>query len=234
MIFYEFNQKNIKHICYCLIIVFALIIMNLSTIYATELTPKIELLKQYHFESVETSSSVTIPHIIGLDNPQIEEEINQLITQSIQQYLNQFKESNNTYTNINDPLIKKWIVDINYQVYFIDSSLASFSINATQIKASSYLQKTFFNIDLKTARQLTVEDFLGKKYSQIIQTEIQKQIKENKKNLEYSYFDDVIQNLNIQKEQPFYINQQNQVVVVFNEFDIAPGYMGMPEFIIPT
>ncbi|WP_282767842.1 RsiV family protein, partial [Coprobacillus cateniformis] len=140
----------------------------------------------------------------------------------------------NTYTNINDPLIKKWIVDINYQVYFIDSSLASFSINATQIKASSYLQKTFFNIDLKTARQLTVEDFLGKKYSQIIQTEIQKQIKENKKNLEYSYFDDVIQNLNIQKEQPFYINQQNQVVVVFNEFDIAPGYMGMPEFIIPT
>ena len=228
------NQKNIKHICYCLIIVFALIIMNLSTIYATELTPKIELLKQYHLESVETSSSVTIPHIIGLDNPQIEEEINQLITQSIQQYLNQFKESNNTYTNINDPLIKKWIVDINYQVYFIDSSLASFSINATQIKASSYLQKTFFNIDLKTARQLTVEDFLGKKYSQIIQTEIQKQIKENKKNLEYSYFDDVIQNLNIQKEQPFYINQQNQVVVVFNEFDIAPGYMGMPEFIIPT
>ncbi|MFQ7801379.1 MAG: PdaC/SigV domain-containing protein, partial [Coprobacillus cateniformis] len=192
---------------------------ELSTIYATELTPKIELLKQYHFESVETSSSVTIPHIIGLDNPQIEEEINQLITQSIQQYLNQFKESNNTYTNINDPLIKKWIVDINYQVYFIDSSLASFSINATQIKASSYLQKTFFNIDLKTARQLTVEDFLGKKYSQIIQTEIQKQIKENKKNLEYSYFDDVIQNLNIQKEQPFYINQQNQVVVVFNEFD---------------
>ncbi len=143
MIFYEFKSKNIKHICYCLIIVFALIIMNLSTIYATELTPKIELLKQYHFESVETSSSVTIPHIIGLDNPQIEEEINQLITQSIQQYLNQFKESNNTYTNINDPLIKKWIVDINYQVYFIDSSLASFSINATQIKASSYLQKTF-------------------------------------------------------------------------------------------
>lgn len=228
------NQKNIKHICYCLIIVFALIIMNLSTIYATEYTPKIELLKQYHFESAETSSSVTIPHIIGLDNPQIEEEINQLITQSIQQYLNQFKESNNTYTNINDPLIKKWVVDINYQVYFIDSSLASFSINATQINASSYLQKTFFNIDLKTARQLSVEDFLGKKYSQIIQTEIQKQIKENKKNLERSYFDDVIQNLNIQKEQPFYINQQNQVVVVFNEFDIAPGYMGMPEFIIPT
>ena len=64
--------------------------------------------------------------------------------------------------------------------------------------------------------------------------EEKKQIKENKKNLERSYFDDVIQNLNIQKEQPFYINQQNQVVVVFNEFDIAPGYMGMPEFIIPT
>ena len=208
--------------------------MNLSTIYATESTPKIELLKHYHFESTGTSSSVTIPQIKGLDNPQIEKQVNQLIIQSIQQYLNQLKEYNKTYANHNDSLVNKWIVEINYQVYFIDSSLASFSINSTQINAASYLQKTFFNIDLKTAKQLTVEDFLGKEYSQMIRTEILKQIKENKKNLEYSYFDDVTQNLNIKKEQPFYINQQKQLVVVFNEFDIAPGYMGMPEFIIAT
>ena len=46
------------------------------------------------------------------------------------------------------------------------------------------------------------------------------------------YFDEAFNNLKITNEQPFYINKDNQVVVVFNQFEIAPGYMSLPEFII--
>ena len=38
----------------------------------------------------------------------------------------------------------------------------------------------------------------------------------------------------ISSEQNFYINSQNQLVIVFDEYEVAPGSMGMPEFIIPT
>ena len=72
-----------------------------------------------------------------------------------------------------------------------------------------------------------------KDYQKIIKDEVQRQANDDEKNQQFIYFNDAIENLEITKQQPFYINKDKQVVVVFNEFDIAPGYMGMPEFIIP-
>lgn len=39
---------------------------------------------------------------------------------------------------------------------------------------------------------------------------------------------------NINKEQNFYINKDHQLVIAFNEYEVAPGYMGPVEFIVPT
>lgn len=38
----------------------------------------------------------------------------------------------------------------------------------------------------------------------------------------------------IKKDQDFYINAKGQLVISFNEYDVAPGYMGLVEFVIPT
>ncbi|RTR27823.1 DUF3298 domain-containing protein [Robertmurraya yapensis] len=38
----------------------------------------------------------------------------------------------------------------------------------------------------------------------------------------------------ISKDQEFYINADNQLVISFDEFEVAPGYMGVVEFVIPT
>lgn len=38
----------------------------------------------------------------------------------------------------------------------------------------------------------------------------------------------------ITKEQNFYINTSNQLVISFDEYEVAPGYMGVVEFNIPT
>ena len=35
-------------------------------------------------------------------------------------------------------------------------------------------------------------------------------------------------------DQNFYINDENQLVIVFDEYEVAPGSMGTPEFVIPT
>ena len=36
----------------------------------------------------------------------------------------------------------------------------------------------------------------------------------------------------IDGDQNFYINDQDQLVIVFDEYEVAPGSMGMPEFVI--
>lgn len=38
----------------------------------------------------------------------------------------------------------------------------------------------------------------------------------------------------ISKEQDFYINTENKLVISFNKYEIAPGVMGIVEFVIPT
>ena len=37
----------------------------------------------------------------------------------------------------------------------------------------------------------------------------------------------------IDEDQTFYLNQAGNAVVVFEKYEIAPGYMGMQEFEIP-
>ena len=128
--------------------------------------------------------------------------------------------------NVKDDKVKKVINKL------ITQAIDDFT-NATQIMADSYLQKKFYTVDLKTGEVYNIEHFLGSDYQNIVKKSVQQQIAENKEKYpNLMYFDEAVNNLKITNEQPFYINKDNQVVVVFNQFEIAPGYMSLPEFII--
>ena len=45
-------------------------------------------------------------------------------------------------------------------------------------------------------------------------------------------FDDEFAFRTIEPDQPFYLNGQGQVVIVFPKYAIAPGYMGIQEFTV--
>lgn len=38
----------------------------------------------------------------------------------------------------------------------------------------------------------------------------------------------------ISANQNFYINKDHKLVISFDKYDVAPGYMGVVEFVIPT
>ena len=38
----------------------------------------------------------------------------------------------------------------------------------------------------------------------------------------------------IKPDQNFYINKHNKLVISFDKYEVAPGYMGIVEFVIPT
>ena len=38
----------------------------------------------------------------------------------------------------------------------------------------------------------------------------------------------------VDPDQNFYINEADSLVIVFDEYQVAPGHMGQPEFVIPT
>lgn len=210
--------------------IFLLIIAPLciNAVHASEDNAKLQLLKEKHYETEGTIVTVKIPHVVNVKDDKVKKVINKLITQAIDDFTNEFKEFDKEPNTEH-----KLIADITFQNYYSDDKIISFSINATQIMADSYLQKKFYTVDLKTGEVYNIEHFLGSDYQNIVKKSVQQQIAENKEKYpNLMYFDEAVNNLKITNEQPFYINKDNQVVVVFNQFEIAPGYMSLPEFII--
>ena len=211
-------------------LIFLLIIAPLciNAVHASEDNAKLQLLKEKHYETEGTIVTVKIPHVVNVKDDKVKKVINKLITQAIDDFTNEFKEFDKEPNTEH-----KLIADITFQNYYSDDKIISFSINATQIMADSYLQKKFYTVDLKTGVVYNIEHFLGSDYQNIVKKSVQQQIAENKEKYpNLMYFDEAVNNLKITNEQPFYINKDNQVVVVFNQFEIAPGYMSLPEFII--
>lgn len=211
-------------------LIFLLIIVPLciNAVHASEDNAKLQLLKEKHYETEGTIVTVKIPHVVNVKDDKVKKVINKLITQAIDDFTNEFKEFDKEPNTEH-----KLIADITFQNYYSDDKIISFSINATQIMADSYLQKKFYTVDLKTGEVYNIEHFLGSDYQNIVKKSVQQQIAENKEKYpNLMYFDEAVNNLKITNEQPFYINKDNQVVVVFNQFEIAPGYMSLPEFII--
>ena len=211
-------------------LIFLLIIAPLciNAVHASEDNAKLQLLKEKHYETEGTIVTVKIPHVVNVKDDKVKKVINKLITQAIDDFTNEFKEFDKEPNTEH-----KLIADITFQNYYSDDKIISFSINATQIMADSYLQKKFYTVDLKTGEVYNIEHFLGSDYQNIVKKSVQQQIAENKEKYpNLMYFDEAVNNLKITNDQPFYINKDNQVVVVFNQFEIAPGYMSLPEFII--
>lgn len=209
-------------------LIFLLIIAPLciNAVHASEDNAKLQLLKEKHYETEGTIVTVKIPHVVNVKDDKVKKVINKLITQAIDDFTNEFKEFDKEPNTEH-----KLIADITFQNYYSDDKIISFSINATQIMADSYLQKKFYTVDLKTGEVYNIEHFLGSDYQNIVKKSVQQQIAENKEKYpNLMYFDEAVNNLKITNEQPFYINKDNQVVVVFNQFEIAPGYMSLPEF----
>ena len=81
--------------------------------------------------------------------------------------------------------------------------------------------------------------FKDEAYIDIISENIKTQMKEQMKDENNVYWleDEMMEDENfskIDKNQSFYITKNNQLVIAFDKYEVAPGYMGNPEFIIPS
>lgn len=94
--------------------------------------------------------------------------------------------------------------------------------------------REIINIDVQNGRLLTLSDLFKDNvdYKQIINPEITKQIISREENEEQFFFKGEEGFKTIADNQSFYIKGDN-LVICFNQYDIAPYVSGMPEFPIP-
>ena len=104
---------------------------------------------------------------------------------------------------------------------------------------SGYAWNYYYTIDLMTGEQLQLKDLFkeGADYINIISEDIKKQMKEQMEADEavYYWLEDEMEEWNfktITDETSFYLNEEGNLVINFNEGDVAPMYMGIVEFVI--
>lgn len=132
--------------------------------------------------------------------------------------------------------------DISYDLIRDDGELLILRFYATINVGGSVNFTRCFVLDQETGRILELSDLFlpDSNYIFPISREIQAQMAEQIAADEGMYFlsggiwpeEDCFKS--IEPDQNFYINDDGELVIVFDEYSVAPGSMGTPEFVIPT
>ena len=131
-------------------------------------------------------------------------------------------------------------MDTTYQILRNDDMLLSVRFETTINAGGSGQYSRSFTLDKQTGKLLELGDLFqpDSDYIALISEEILRQMTQQVEAGEADYFipggiwSDEECFREIAADQNFYINDQNQLVVVFDEYEVAPGSMGMPEFIL--
>ena len=218
--------------------------------YAMEQMPilgqfvKVVTFRNYEYEDEQHKAEVVIPEIVIDDQIPVEQlqsvlenttnEMNAEIQKISKELLVEFVNHIRDELGYKELIVKSEVVTTT-QDYF------TLKLSCYQSEASGYEWDYFYTIDLTSGKKLELKDIFvdGVDYITPISENIKEQMRsqmEKDENISF-WLDDEMSDLNfnaINDETNFYINQNNHVVICFNEGDVAPMYMGIIEFEIPA
>ncbi|MFZ7103774.1 MAG: DUF3298 domain-containing protein [Peptococcaceae bacterium] len=215
--------------------------LTLSKIPALEGIIKVLTFREYTVNEHHFNADIKIPSIQGLENKELEISLNE-------KYLTENKKLYEEFMAAMEELKKSdreghLGVESGYIVKTDTDKILSIARYVVNTVGSSSTVMKYDTIDKQREVLITLPSlFKDGSYVEIISEEIKKQMlaqhqaDENKIywvrgiELDFSFepFD------KISAEQNFYINSEGKLVVSFDKYEIAPGYMGILEFEIPT
>lgn len=113
-------------------------------------------------------------------------------------------------------------------------------IDVTEIAASGFQYQYYYHIDKTTGEIASLKNLFkeGADYITPISENIKKQMREEMRADESKMYwidseDEIIEDFEtIKEDQNFYLNEEGQIVICFDEYEVAPGYMGLVEFAV--
>lgn len=197
-------------------------------------------ISEYFKEDDSEIINVKEPAIIT-NNKDAEEKINNIIANKIKELEKESELSVDEikkeidYTDRRGSIYPKVNVRIDYEIKYNQNNILSFVLIKEEGINTTSKDLYTYNFNLETGNEITLEELLGNNYEDTINKEIRNQIAEREekdKNQLFFNENDNIDNYfkGISKDQNFYINENKNPVVVFNKYEIAPGYMGIQEF----
>lgn len=161
------------------------------------------------------------------------EAVNQNMEATVEELIRQFEDtlSEEGYHGLH---VSQEVVTDNDRYYTV-------KLSVLETEASGYEHNQFYTIDKQTGNVVTLEDLFaeGSDYISAISENIKTQMREQMaadEGVIYFLDDDDMPEFNFQgitEQTNFYFNEKDELVIAFDEYEVAPGSMGAPEFVIP-
>lgn len=182
------------------------------------------------------SAEVKVPEVTGLGNSELEASLNK---KYLEENTKLYKDFMDTIDNDVSPA--NLALYTNYQIKVQTEDLLVIQGIRTEIAASGSESVQFDNIDLMNRIMITLPSlFQNDSYIDLISDNIKTQMRQKMKAEEgVMYFiegdEDSVSGFDkIKPDQNFYIREDGKLVISFDEYEVAPGSMGLVEFVIPT
>lgn len=191
---------------------------------------KVITIRNYFDEDGNSELDLEIPNVENIDGSQsksnnaINEEVNKLTQRIIDNYYEEKNPDNHKAIKLESDVIE------NNENWF------TLKLSIFETAGSSNIEYKYYHIDKKANKIVTLSDlFINSKYKTAVSEEIKKQMKERMSNDEQIIYwlNDDIEESNfkeIKDNQNFYFSKDNNIVIVFNKYEVGPGSIGVPEF----
>lgn len=249
----EMNRKNFKTLritaaSVAAALVILTILVNSSPAFAATLLKvpvvgsiiKVITFKEYVVSKDKYNADIKVPSIQGMKNKTLEDSLNE-------KYLTEDKKLYNQFIADMQELEKNGKAHIGvssgYEVKTDNDIIFSVKRYVLTVAGSSNTQIQYDTIDKKKQVLITLPSlFKDDSYIDVISASIISQMRDQMKSPEDGKIYWIDSNVDsfvtpfkkISKDQSFYINKDNKLVISFDQGEVGPAVMGPIEFVIPT
>lgn len=193
--------------------------------------------RTYEKQEGNSEARVEVPKIEAGEGSGILKAADQ-VNQSIEEYTNRIIAKFEEELKTDGKEVNKGLFT-GYQVLSDNNRFFTLEIETDEIMASGYQTVKIYNIDKQTDQILALKDLFpeGTDYVTLLSGAAKEEMRKNMKEDEgkvYFLDDEIGDNFEtIKEDQNFYINDSGRLVLVFDEYEAAPGYMGVVQLEMP-
>ena len=198
---------------------------------------KVLTFKEYKLDEDGYNANIEVPEIAGLDNKDLENSLNEKYLAESKELYDQFIKDMDEMEELGGGHLG---VDNGYVVMTDNDKILSIGRYVVNIVASSSTTFQYDTIDKEKEILITLPSlFKDDTYVDVISDNIKSQMREQMEADENIIYwldgDGAIDDFDkISSEQSFYITDEGKLVISFDKYEVSPGYMGTPEFVIST
>lgn len=209
---------------------------------------RILTIREYSYQDADMEIQAQVPAIVPTQQEDVNQpvnvdyaaRVNEMIDKTVEEYTNQarqdieeykkaFLETGGTQEEFEQKDIK---VNVSYEIKYQNDAEVSFVLTADENWCAAYGVQYYYNLNLTDGREITLKELLGDDYISIANAQILDQMQERTaQNPDYTYWgSDMDGFTTISEDSNFYINEAGNPVIVFDKYEVAPGFMGRQEF----